>query len=92
MAEQGLDLGEVGTPGSPGLGMRVRLTAMRSPACSYISVTAASAWLTFNGLTLVVIRCSRRADRGSGSWLSPAGCHGGGVVLKRGASRSRRTT
>ncbi|MFJ2033047.1 hypothetical protein [Streptosporangium sp. NPDC087985] len=25
-------------------GMRARLTAMRSPACSYISVTAARAW------------------------------------------------
>ena len=51
----------VSASGSPGLGMRARLTAMRSPVCSYISVTAASAWLTFDGLDLVVIMSRRQA-------------------------------
>jgi hypothetical protein len=40
--------------GSPGLGMRICFTAMRRPACSYISVTAASAWLTVAGLDRAV--------------------------------------
>ena len=44
----------VSASGSPGLGMRTRFTAMRRPACSYISVTAASAWLTVDGLDLAV--------------------------------------
>src|SRR5207249_260746 len=47
----------VSAPGSPGPGMRARLTDMRMPACSYISVTAASAWLTVDGLDLAVIMC-----------------------------------
>jgi hypothetical protein len=38
--------GRVSASGSPGRGTRTRLTAMRTPACSYIRVTAASAWLT----------------------------------------------
>jgi len=41
--------------------MRARLTAMRSPACSYISVTAARAWLTFDGLDLAAIMSRRQA-------------------------------
>ena len=36
--------------GSPGLGMRTRFTEMRRPACAYIRVTAASAWLTVDAL------------------------------------------
>ena len=34
--------------------MRTRFTEIRRPACSYISVTAASAWLTVAGLDLAV--------------------------------------
>jgi hypothetical protein len=34
--------------------MRTRFTEIRRPACSYISVTAASAWLIVAGLDLAV--------------------------------------
>ena len=47
--------------GPPGLGMRAPSTTMRMPACWYNSVTAASAWLTFDGLDLAVIMCRRQA-------------------------------
>ena len=42
----------VSASGSPGLGMRARFTEIRRSACVYISVTAASAWLTVAGLDL----------------------------------------